>query len=153
MDAFEIFLLELAKILHFPTLAPDENGACLIMMKEGEIPLLFEFDQQLVPNTILLSSPLLPIPTTHCEKIYKTILIGNSSQEQTLSVKLDEEILYLHQRFHPSIRSSELEPLLNQFLEQVRVWKEKIETIIKSPPSSDETPPHPSAIQVFPYKA
>lgn len=150
MSLFEIFLLELAKVLQFPSLSPDAHGACLIIMKEGKIPLLFEFDEQLVPNTVLLSCALSPISIIHRIDIYEALLIGNSSQEDTLSIKPDEDMLYLHRRFHPDIQSIDLEPLLHQFLETAKEWKNRVEVISKNPPRAH--PSHPSSIQVFPYK-
>jgi len=152
-STFETFLLELAKVLHFSSLAPDAHGACLIIMKDGSIPLLFEFDDQLVPNTILVSSPIAALPITHHADIYEALLKGNASIEETLSVKPDEDVLYLHRRFHPDIQSAEIEQLLHFFLQNIKEWKLRIETITSQPPLSDKLPPHPSAIKVFPFKA
>jgi hypothetical protein len=151
--SFETFLMELAKVLQFSSLAPDAHGACLIVMKEDSSSLLFEFDDQLVPNTILLSCPIIPIPIDHRAAIYEAALIGNNTIEDTLSVKPDEDTLFLHSRFHPSIQAAEIEKILYSFLKNVKLWKSKVETISKEPPSSSQMPPHPSSIQVFPYKA
>lgn len=148
---FETFLLELAKVMQFSTLAPDARGACLIIMKEGNFPLLFEFDEQLVPNTVLLSSPIAAIPIAHRADIYEASLIGNSAIEDTLSVKPDEDMLYLHCRFHPEIQASEIDERLQFFLATVKEWKGKVEEIATQPPRGDKTPPY--SIQVFPYKA
>lgn len=153
MTLFETFLLELAKVLQFSTLAPDAKGACLIIMKEGNIPLLFEFDEQLVPNTILLSCLVSTIPMERRSEVYEASLIGNQTIEECLSVKPDEDLLYLHRRFHPSIQAADLEKLLLSFLENVKRWKGKVDTLAKEPPRLDRLPPHPASIQVFPYKA
>jgi hypothetical protein len=150
---FEIFLLELAKVMHFSTLAPDVHGACLIIMKEGNVPLLFEFDDQLVPNTILLSSLIGAVPISHRADVYEALLIGNQRIEETLSVKPDEDLFFAHRRFHPAIQAPELEKLLVFFLETVKTWRTKIEEIIKQPTRTEKILPHPSSIQVFPYKA
>lgn len=149
---FENFLLELAKVLHFKTLAPDSYGACLIIIKEGNVPLLFEFDDQLVPNTILVSTPIAPIPIPYREALYEASLMGNHNLEGTLSVKPDEDILYFHRRLHPSIQAEDLEKLLRIFLENISFWKERVATILQNTAPSDKMP-HPSSIQVFPYKA
>jgi hypothetical protein len=151
--SFEIFLTQLAVVMHFSSLAPDGRGACLIIMKEGNIPLLFEFDEQLVPNTVLLSSPIITIPITHRADIYEALLKANSTIEETLSVKPDEDMLYLHRRFHPDIQAHEIEQLLEPFLKNVKHWKMQVEAIASEPPHSDKFPPHPSAIKVFPFKA
>jgi Tir chaperone protein (CesT) family len=151
---FETFLVELAHVLQFSTLAPDARGACLIIMKDGNIPLLFEFDEQLVPNTVLLSSPITTIPDSLRASIYEAILLGNSSIEDTLSVKPDEDMLYLHRRFHPQIQASEIEALLQNFLATAKQWQEKVKTIAAQPRREDKTPPQlPSSIQILPYKA
>jgi len=150
---FEIFLLELAKVLQFSTLAPDARGACLIIMKDGNVPLLFEFDDQLVPNTVLLSSAVASIPIAHRADIYEASLIGNMAIEDTLSIKPDEDMLYLHCRFHPQIQAVEIEQSLKFFLSNFKEWKRKVDEIAKMPPRIDKIPSPSSFIQVFPYKA
>jgi len=146
---FETFLLELAKVLNFSTLAPDPQGACLIIMKDGDTSLLFEFDDQLVPNTVLLSSPIAPIPIINRIDVYEAALIGNTSIEDTLSVKPDEDVLYLHRRLHPLMQATDIEQLIRIFLETIEQWKGRIATITTQP-SRETFTPFPSAIQVFP---
>lgn len=153
MTSFELFLQELAKVLQFSTLAPDAKGACLIIMKEGNVPLLFEYDEQLVPNTILVSCLVCQIPMERRIEVYDASLIGNASIEESLSVKPDEDLLYLHRRFHPSIQAGDLDKLLKRFLENVKLWKGKVDALSKEPPRSDQLLHHPASIQVFPYKA
>ena len=153
MTPFEVFLLELAKVLQFSTLAPDAKGACLIIMKEGNIPLLFEWDEQLVPNTILLSCLVCQISMERRCEVYEACLMGNESIEETLSVKPDEDLVYLHRRFHPSIQQEDLGNLLKRFLENLKLWREKIDQLTKEPSQTDLLPHHPASIQVFPYKA
>jgi Tir chaperone protein (CesT) family len=153
MTQFEDFLQQLATVLQFPSLAPDSNGACLIVMKDGNIPLLFEFDEKLVPNTILLSSPVSAIPIEKRAEIYDASLMGNQTDEEILSIKPDEDLLYLHRRFHPAIFSDDLDILLKSFLNRIKDWKDKVEAITKEPSKREPFPPHPASIQVFPYKA
>lgn len=150
---FEAFLQELAKVLHFSTLAPDKHGACLIVMKEGKIPLLFELDEQLVPNKILVSTPVIDFPIDRRAEIYEDCLKMNASIEGTVSVKPDEDMLYLHRRIAPEIQSPELEIILNTFLNQVSLIKTHVEELLRKPPRRPQIPPSPSSIQVFPYKA
>ncbi|MCC5831480.1 MAG: type III secretion system chaperone [Chlamydiales bacterium] len=149
---FEGFLLELAKVLHFSTLRPDQNGACLIIMKEGKIPLLFELDEQLVPNKILLSTPVIEFPIERRTEIYEDCLKMNSTSEETVSVKPDEDIIYLHRRIAPEIQASELELVVNAFLKKVRIIKAHVEELLNKLPKRPQIPPSPS-IQIFPYKA
>jgi hypothetical protein len=132
---FETFLLELAKVLKFSTLAPDSQGACMIVMSEWNASLLFEFDDQLVPNTVLLSSPIASIPIAHCNVVCEAALIGNTHIEETLSLKPDEDLLYLHRRFHPLMEASDIEKLLTMFLETLKTWREHVEVLIKQPPA------------------
>lgn len=147
MSSFEVFLKELAPLLHFPSLAPDSSGACLIIIKDGEIPLLFEFDDHLVPNTILVSTYIAPIPKEQRALFYAASLNGNCLIEETLSVKPDEEALYLHRRFHPDIQSPHLDQVFQGFLKQAKEWKAKAGLLAKEQPSSMNIP---SGIQVFP---
>ncbi|MCH9626638.1 MAG: hypothetical protein S4CHLAM2_02640 [Chlamydiales bacterium] len=150
---FEAFLLELAKVLEFPTLAPDQNGACLILMKEGNIPLLFELDEQLVPNKILLSSNVLAFPIERRIEIYELSLKTNDTIEETVSVKPDEDELYLHQRINPEVQAKELEVVLNTFLKQVAHLKSAVAKLLQEPVKHPTVPPSPSGINPFPYKA
>ncbi len=103
-------------------------------MKEGRIPLLFEYDDQLVPYSILVSTPLYAFPLTHRYGIYQLCLLGNSEMEETLSVKPDEDFLYLHRRIHPEIEASDLDLVIKNFLERVRDWKEQAEILCRQPP-------------------
>ena len=150
---FESFLLELAKVLQFPTLAPDKNGACLIVMKEGNIPLLFELDEQLVPNKILISTQVSEFPLDRRVEIYEDCLKMNQESEATVSVKPDEDVIYLHRRLAPEIQAPELENVVRTFLEQVHKIESHVEELLKKPPKHPKVPPLPSSIQVFPYKA
>lgn len=118
-------------------------------MKESGIPLLFEFDDHLVPNTILVSTQIAPIPIDKRAAFYEASLQGNSRMEETLSIKPDEDFLYLHRRFHPDIQAEDIDLALQAFLKQVKVWKEKAEALAKNP-AQHAMPP---SIKVFPYKA
>lgn len=150
---FETFLRELAKVLHFSSLTPDSNGVCLILMKEREIPLLFELDEQLVPNKILLSTSIIDFPIERRAEIYEVCLKMNASSEATVSVKPDEDKIYLHRRFSPDIQAPELEKIVEKFLEQANKIQAHIEELLTKPPKRPKIPPPPSSTQVFPYKA
>ena len=149
---FETFLQELAKVLQFSTLAPDQNGACLIVMKENKIPLLFELDEQLVPNKILVSSPVISFPIERRAEIYEECLKVNHGIEETISVKPDEDLIYLHRRISYEIQAKELEVIVHGFIKQINMMKGHVEQLLKQPPKHPKFPPPPSSIQVFPYK-
>lgn len=133
MTPFQEFLTQLAEALDFSYLQPDEWGACMIVLKEHEASLLFELDEQLVPNTILLSSPLCPLPYENRIELLEESLKGNLVIEETLSCKPDEDILYLHRRIHPHILAPELKLLIADFLTHLATWRKKLETLAKSP--------------------
>ncbi len=140
---FETFLLELAKVLHFPTLAPDDKGACLIIMKEGDIPLLFELDEKLVPNKILVSTPVIDFSIDRRSEIYEMCLTLNSKCEETLSVRPDEDLIYLHRRIAAEIQAAQLEIIVQGFLAQVDQIKKHVEELLKKVPKHLTIPPHP----------
>ena len=144
------FLLQLAKVLALPTLKPDKNGACLLVMRENQIELLFEADEQLVPNTILLSCPLLSFPMEKRADIYEEVLKVNRALDQTLSVKPDEDLIYLHQRLNPDMQADELKPVLDHFLNLVTTWRQAFEKVIQSVPKQEKPPP---SMENFKYKA
>ena len=151
MTPFEEFLNELAQVLKFSSLHPDQKGACLVVLKEHNLPLLFEFDDDLVPHTVLISCALAPFPIEYRSAFYTASLIGNATIAETLSVKPDEEILYLHRRCQSTMRASEIELLLNAFINTAKTWQKKAQEITALPPpqTTSLTPP---SILVFPYK-
>ncbi len=146
-DLFAPFLAELAKVLEFDALKVDSQGVCNIVMNENTISLLFEFDDQLVPNTILLSSPISSIPISHRLDVYEDLLVANSQIEDTLSVKPDEDMLYLHCRLHPSIQAIDIKAHLTRFLTTANEWRTKVEEIKLKAPRLRKMP---GSIQIFP---
>lgn len=141
---FHRFLEVLADTFDFPNLAPDAHGACLIHQKEHQAYLLFEFDEQLVPNTVLVSSPVLPLPVHNRADILEACLKGNHENLETLSIKNDEGVIYLHRRVHPNIEKEELQHVLDSLLNQIKVWRQKINDLSTQPPQSHRfhLPPH-----------
>lgn len=149
---FEVFLQELAKAMRFNDLKADAQGACEILIKEGDISLLFEFDDQLVPNTILLSAPVSDFPSEHRAAIYAAILAGNMGLEETLSIKPDDDLCFLHIRFNPQIQAAEIEQMLKSFVLKVKEWKQKIEAISNTRPPPPKSSIPPPTFKVLPYK-
>lgn len=152
MNRFQDFLDELAEALQFSSLGPDKWGACLIVMKEEEASLLFEFDDKLVPNTILLSSAIASLPFENRREIFEVCLKGNNKIDETLSCKPDEDVLYLHRRLHPDIRSQELLSLIRIFLEQIKIWRKKMYEMSINPPKPDRYPLPSEPFQIPPFK-
>lgn len=132
---FNDFLKVLANVLHFTSLEADQNGACLIVMKESGIPLLFEYDDELVPNHILISTHVVDFPMERRVEIYEMILKANHIMEATLSVKPGEDQIYLHQRISPEIPDLELNIVIQTFLEHVHMIKKAVEESLHNPPS------------------
>ena len=114
-------------MLEFKKLKPDEHGACLLVMNESNVPLLFEYDDHLVPNSVLVSSPVTPIGYGKEGDVLKRCLIMNAGLEETLSKKPDEEEIYLHRRIHPDIHAKDLDPIVSQFVETVVQSKKQLE--------------------------
>ncbi|MCP5469792.1 MAG: type III secretion system chaperone [Chlamydiales bacterium] len=142
MSDFRIFLKQLAKVLQFTALAPDKHGACLVIMKKNNIPLLFEFDDHLVPNTILISTPIIEVALSHEWHFYNETLKGNSLGEETLSLKPDDNLIYLHRRLSPLISAEDLQDILDVFIAKTVQWKECFEKITqeREPDKPDEPP-------------
>lgn len=130
---FDLFLATLAPLLEFPSLHPDSNHACLIAMRETGLELLFTWDDQLVPQTILLSTSLFSIPPGYQEQVYETCLKGNSLIDEILSVHPSEEVVYLHIRIPPSIPQKDLKTLLDRFQQAAFKWKGKLEGLKPDP--------------------
>lgn len=129
MSRFQKFLNQLAVVLEFTQLKPDKHGACLIIMKANNVPLLFEFDDQLVPNSILVSCPVTSIQYGYENVALTACLKRNELIEETLSKKPDEEQIYLHRRIHPGILSEDLKPIVDHFIETVLASKQELETL------------------------
>ncbi|MFN0065567.1 MAG: type III secretion system chaperone [Chlamydiales bacterium] len=138
---FTTFLSQLADVLQFTALFPDKHGACLVVMKESHLPLLFEFDDRLVPNTILLSTPLSRLTAGHERKFFVESLKGNYLLEETLSMKSDDELFYLHRRLHPEIEAADLKLALDQFITTAKAWREKFEKLGQGEPTDGLLPP------------
>lgn len=141
MSDFHGFLIQLASVLKFTALAADKHGACLVVMKKNNLPILFEFDDHLVPNTVLLSTPIVEIEEASARSFYKTILEGNSKMEETLSLKPDERLVYLHRRISPEINSKELKPLIDYFLKSTLHWKDVFGKLVQEAPHDEKEPP------------
>lgn len=122
--AFQQFLQELAQGLGYGTLLPDEYGGCAVTVESQE--LLFEFDDKLVPNTVLLSAAVCELPRERRKNVLLECLKANSEIEETLSKKPDEEVIYLHRRLHPDIRAEELKIVSTAFANRVAIWQKKI---------------------------
>ncbi|MCH9625686.1 MAG: hypothetical protein S4CHLAM123_08640 [Chlamydiales bacterium] len=150
---FENFLFQLAEVLQFSSLKPDTNGVCSIMIKESQVPLLFEVDEELVPSTILVSTEIISFPLEYRRDIWEAILLGNHAIEETLSIKPNEDMIYLHRRFHPLIGSNDLKNLLDSYIKTVVDWREKITHLLKNPPTPPKALSPPSSINIFPNKA
>lgn len=123
---FPAFLHTLAPLLGFATLAPDAHGACLLKIKEGEFSLLFEWDEQIVPRSVLLSSPLFSFPPEKGHALALFSLQRNLSLEETLSLHPEKNLLLLHRRLSPEVDQPELERLLNLFLKTSTLLKQEI---------------------------
>ncbi len=148
---FEYFLLELAQALELKTLAPDAKEACLLIMKEGEVPLLFECDEHLVPNTILASSVVLSFPHERRKEVCMLTLKLNENAQSTASVKPDEDLFFLHLRIHPDVQSADLKGVITEFLRERKGALEQLHQLLQTPAQNEVIPPPPSSF--FPYKA
>ncbi len=149
-DPFQLFLNELAEAFEFHSLTPDTEGACLLSLKNAALELLFEFDEQLVPNTILFSTFLCTLPQKNKIDILEACLKGNEQSNATLSCKPDEEVVYLHSRVHPDIRAAELKSWINEFVDQAMAWRKKIEEMEQASPKPHRFPLPPPTFEVPP---
>ncbi len=127
MNAFETFLGQLAQVLDFTALRPDQHGACLIVVKSSDTPLLFELDDHIAATTILLSSPIGTYPQQ--KALAELCLKGNLSIQETLSYRTEDQNVYLHRRLNPHIQTTELKQVIDSFLKQLELWKTQLETL------------------------
>lgn len=139
-SAFEEFLDELAKALLFKQLKPDSKGACLLVLQKEQIPLLFEFDNSLVPNTILVSIEVCPIPHEILRSVLEEGLMANQHLSETLSCKPDSDYLFLHKRLHPKIESADIKKSVDSLIHETQAWRSRVHEILQSPERDDTTP-------------
>ena len=125
---------------------PDREGACLFHFKEHHLQLFFEYDDSLVPHTILLSCDICLVPLEVMTGILEACLIHNSRSEETLSCRPEDNLLFLHRRIHPKIKAQDLKPLLNSFIDLIKQWKEKVRQQSLAPPKQPPVTPSPSFI-------
>ena len=145
MDAFQLFLNQLAALLQLDSLAPSKEGACLIIMKASSIPLLFEFDDHIAPNTIVMSTPIIEVDPPHQELYAYRALQLNSSMEETLSLRAEAMSLYLHRRLSPYIQIAELKLIIDKFVERALQTKEIFTHIAQEPLDQTEERAPPQA--------
>ena len=147
---FQTFLKQLTVVLKFTALSADKHGACLVVMKKNNVPILFEYDGHLVPNSILLSTPIVEIAEANARAFYRKTLESNHKMEETLSLKPDERLIYLHRRVSPEIDAKELKPLIDHFLTSTLHWKEVFEELVQQAPDDKgpSSPPKPYRFKV-----
>ncbi len=141
MSNFQTFLKQLATVLKFTALSADKHGACLVVLKSSNTPILFEFDDHLVPNTILLSTPIVELVEESARAFFKEVLEGNQKMEETLSLKPDERLIYLHRRISPEIEAKELTSIIDYFLKSTLHWKAVFEKLVQEAPKDNKEPP------------
>ena len=125
MSPFEAFLSQLAIVLEFKNLKPDNQGACQILMKKEQVFLLFEYDSIVVPHTVLLSSPLCQINESN-QNILSQILKKNKNTEATFSLKEADHHIYLHRRLSCTISKEHLKSALNSFLQLIKNFQKDL---------------------------
>ena len=148
-NPFKDFLNELAKALEFSHLEADTHGACLIVLKEDQLPLLFEFDDSLVPGTILASCEIAPIPQEIKPIFLEQALIANHTLEETLSICPNKDSLFLHRRIGAKILSDDLKVVIDSLVSQARQWRKKIKDIEETPHEERQESPEKLNIQKF----
>lgn len=144
---FNDFLKQVAEVFQLKRLEPDSFGVCLIEIKKTHVKLMFEYDEFIVPNTVLLSSPILTFSPHDRHDICVACLKGNAAMDETLSIKIGTDTVYLHQRIHPNVKNNELNLILQSFQKQVQHWKKTLAAIGETTPQSEDS------FHLFPYKA
>jgi len=113
---FGDFLTTLSSVIGFQIPPSDEP----FLLDETVV---FEFDDQVVPHTILMSAAVGPLLKDESE-FYVRCLEANDQMRPTLS--LYEDTLYLHQRVDPSISVENLKKELEDFKSALTIWKSRV---------------------------
>ncbi|MEZ5314769.1 MAG: type III secretion system chaperone [Chlamydiales bacterium] len=150
---FKAFLVQLSKVLDFENLQPDKNGVCLISFTKKKIQMLIEYDESLISNKVLISSAVLYFPIDQRQQVYQYCLKTNHKIEASISIKPDEDILYLHQRIAPTIHATELKLIIDSFLETIKMIENDLTKLFKTSRKDHQVSSPSSLIQPFPYKA
>lgn len=127
--SFQPFLDTLSTLLQNPGLRPDENGACKIIMKGSGASILFEYDEKIVPGSILLSTPVAPLRPESRNNMLKALLMGNWDLDGTLSKHPEKDEIFLHQRLDPEIELESLGPIIESFVYTKGNWEQKLASI------------------------
>jgi len=146
---FQEFLDQLAPLYGMRALRPDKMGACQLLLKKENLLVLFEYDDHVVPNTVLASVPLGEVLAGNEKQIMKELLKGNQKSENVLSMQPDEPICFLHRRLSSSIAGEELKKSLASFTGAAKKWIEKVGNPERA---FDEQEESSKAGQIFPYK-
>lgn len=122
---FQAFLDQIAAIYGLPSLAPDNKGACQLRLHNENLSILFEYDNSVVFNTILLSSPLEEVhnnsPTLLIESFQHNYL-----NDEVVSIQPAPSIYFLHRRFDTTIEQEYLQNALASFVHTATLWKNKL---------------------------
>jgi hypothetical protein len=124
---FQEFLQKIASLYSLDTLRPDQMGACQLFLKKENLHLLFEYDDHIVPDTILVSTSLGEIAIGKEEDVSKKLLKYNEKGEDILSIQPEEPICFLHRRLSPHLEKEKLQESLTTFKETAVYWQQEIQ--------------------------
>jgi len=136
---FKFFLEALSQALELSHLHPSTLGSCSVIAP-GNLPLLFEWDSAIIPDTILVSLPLGPLRADQHDLVI-AMLRANEDLASTLSLQQSDQMVFLHQRLSPTLSSSELKVALHQLLQDAKNWKQTLATHVGQETSTTHIAP------------
>jgi hypothetical protein len=134
MNLFQPFLNELAHVLEFNHLEPDQYGVCLIELKKDPyLLLLFEPDTKIVKDSILISTTI-DQPPAFTQSFLMWLLSHFSQTPTTISLQFSPASILLHIRVSAHIKHPQLKAVLDFFIQDYRLLKQGC----AQPPSYDD---------------
>lgn len=121
MDTFVRLIEGLGNLTGIDGLAPEEDGGCSLMFDEFTVHMLADEEK----GTLMVFSPLMPIPATDKERFFARLLRANAFYADTFGADfcMRDDVVYLQQL--ASLRhmsEQEFFSLLETFLRTLGAW-------------------------------
>lgn len=137
---FNRFLTSCAEACQLKNLTDQGQGVCALSI--DEIPCLFELDETVVQDHVILSTQVASFPVDQQRFVMETCLKLNAHAPATLSIKPHEPRVMMHQRIPCDIDPQELRSIITDFVTRVERAQQSL-----IPPVDSE-----GSIGIFPNK-
>lgn len=130
MDLFQDFLNKLQRALGTSALHPDAHHACLLHFREEGVELLFEYDDRIVPQSVIVTSPIGVVSAAIARDLLEEALKENGVRETALAFVPEQESLFLFLRIPLFLEEAEVARLVHTCCAEVLLWRQRLESFV-----------------------